>query len=383
MPCCLNHGSADLHSQPFDKTEVARVCWFASCAKSFGLRRRRVCSRSKRCKLPACERALSRSLYTMTDHKIVAWNDLSTVSEELRKGSARLVLCHGVFDLLHIGHIKHFQAAKSLGDSLIVTLTADEFVRKGPGRPAFPEELRAQAVAALEAVDRVCVVPHAGASVAIERVRPYRYVKGSDYKGRVATAGSKLQQEIDLVRSHGGDIAYTEEAQFSSSTLINRHFSPYSSAVQASINAIKTRIKPRDIEDIFSSLSEFSGEVHSESEYEDIVKKLFPQARYQRVEASNRAREVVVDLPRHRITMPLGVSQLVVTSVAHDEAASCIPFGEDILDPAAVSLFASVLDQMPQAHPHLMVIILVVFAQEHHRAASLAGLRKIVESILK
>jgi rfaE bifunctional protein nucleotidyltransferase chain/domain len=319
----------------------------------------------------------------MTSHKIVAWNELSAVSEELRRGSARLVLCHGVFDLLHIGHIKHFQVAKSLGDCLIVTLTADEFVRKGPGRPAFPEGLRAQAIAALEAVDRVCVVPHAGASVAIERVRPYRYVKGADYKDRVTIAGSKLQQEIELVRSYGGDVTYTEEEQFSSSTLINRHLSPYSSAAQRIINSLKANVSLSDIEELFSSLSEFSGIVHCDTEHEGTVRKFFPQAQYQGVKVSSQAREEVLQLPHHRIRLVLGVAQVVVTSVASKKTASCIPLSEDILDPAVVLLFASVLDQIPTANPDLLAIVLIVLGQEHHRVASLAGLRKVVESILK
>ena len=65
----------------------------------------------------------------------------------------RIVQAHGCFDLLHLGHIRHLQAAKAAGDYLIVTVTPDEFVSKGPGRPVFPLEQRMEALRALACVD--------------------------------------------------------------------------------------------------------------------------------------------------------------------------------------------------------------------------------------
>ena len=64
-------------------------------------------------------------------------------------------ICHGVFDLLHIGHIKHFEEARTFGDVLVVTITPDEFVYKGPNRPAFSSVLRLEALAALESINFV------------------------------------------------------------------------------------------------------------------------------------------------------------------------------------------------------------------------------------
>ena len=69
----------------------------------------------------------------------------------------KVVLAHGCFDLLHIGHIRHFQAAKRLGGTLVVTVTPDRFVNKGPRRPLFTEHLRAEAIAALECVNFVAI----------------------------------------------------------------------------------------------------------------------------------------------------------------------------------------------------------------------------------
>ena len=78
-----------------------------------------------------------------TDIKIKELSDLAKDLEAARSAGKKIVHCHGVFDLLHIGHIRHFEQAKSFGDILVVTLTQDQFVNKGPSRPVFGQELRA------------------------------------------------------------------------------------------------------------------------------------------------------------------------------------------------------------------------------------------------
>jgi cytidyltransferase-like protein len=80
--------------------------------------------------------------------KVKTISDLSEIIQKARNGK-RIVLCHGVFDLLHIGHIRYFEQAKKHGDLLVVTVTPDRFVNKGPERPAFPEGLRAESIASL------------------------------------------------------------------------------------------------------------------------------------------------------------------------------------------------------------------------------------------
>ena len=85
--------------------------------------------------------------------KIISIENLSKTSSKLKAKGKSIVLCHGVFDLLHIGHIKHFKEAKNLGDILIVTLTPDRFVNKGPSKPVFNEKLRLEALAALDVID--------------------------------------------------------------------------------------------------------------------------------------------------------------------------------------------------------------------------------------
>ena len=87
---------------------------------------------------------------TVSNEKINGLDKIIHLLE--KKTDKKIILCHGVFDLLHIGHIKYFQEAKSMGDVLIVTITPDRHVGKGPGRPAFNEKHRAEAIAALDVV---------------------------------------------------------------------------------------------------------------------------------------------------------------------------------------------------------------------------------------
>ena len=79
------------------------------------------------------------------------------LKEKLKKEQKKVVLCHGVFDLIHPGHIIHFQEAKSLGDILIVSITSQEYVRKGPDRPYFNNEMRIKFLTAIEYIDYVMV----------------------------------------------------------------------------------------------------------------------------------------------------------------------------------------------------------------------------------
>ena len=93
----------------------------------------------------------------MKSKKIINIDKAKKLIKQLRIKNKKIVLCHGVFDLLHIGHIKHFQEAKSFGDILIVTITPDKYVNKGPNRPAFNSQLRSESLQALECIDYVVV----------------------------------------------------------------------------------------------------------------------------------------------------------------------------------------------------------------------------------
>lgn len=161
----------------------------------------------------------------MVIKKIVDLNALSLYVKRGKVNGNKIVHCHGVFDLLHIGHIKYFQEAKSMGDVLVVTITPDRFVNKGPGRPAFKEQYRAEAIAALDVVDYVAINEWPTAIETIKMLKPDFFVKGPDYKDYKRDVTGNIQLEEDAVKSVGGRIAFTSGVTFSSSELINKQFS--------------------------------------------------------------------------------------------------------------------------------------------------------------
>lgn len=166
---------------------------------------------------------------TSGNGKVRSIEDLPQDLAGLRaKGGAKVVHCHGVFDLLHIGHIRHLEKAKQFGDILVVTVTPDEYVNKGPHRPAFPAQLRAEGIAALDCVDYVAINKWPQATESIERLRPDFYVKGGEYKDAAQDVTGGITLEAEAVKAIGGKIVFTDEITFSSSRLINRHLPVFS-----------------------------------------------------------------------------------------------------------------------------------------------------------
>ena len=160
--------------------------------------------------------------------KIINLKELSKIFSELRSEGKKIVHCHGVFDLLHIGHIKHFEEAKKFGDVLVVSITPDEFVNKGPNRPAFTTSLRLEFLSALESVDYVVANKWPTAEEIIKIIQPNVYCKGPDYKDHLDDITGKIKDEVDTVTSVGGKIMYTDDITFSSSSLLNKFGNLYS-----------------------------------------------------------------------------------------------------------------------------------------------------------
>ena len=170
---------------------------------------------------------IGRSNGTRAKDKICGFEDLAPQLEVLRDQGNRVVHCHGVFDLLHVGHIRHLEEARGLGDVLVVTITPDIYVNKGPHRPAFSQELRAEAIAALDCVDYVVINNWPTAVDAIGLLRPNYYVKGSDYSEPERDITGGIGQEEAAVRAAGGQLVFTDDITFSSSNIINRHLSAF------------------------------------------------------------------------------------------------------------------------------------------------------------
>src|SRR3954470_21744027 len=114
-----------------------------------------------------------------TSCKVRDLQDLVAELDQQRASGKRIVHCHGVFDLLHIGHIRHFEQARRMGDLLVVTLTPDRWVNKGPHRPAFPEDLRAEMLASIGSIDYVALNQWPTAVETIRLLKPDFFVKGA------------------------------------------------------------------------------------------------------------------------------------------------------------------------------------------------------------
>ena len=153
--------------------------------------------------------------------KIKSEEELKKIIKNLRQKSKKIVLCHGTFDLLHLGHINHLSDAKKLGDSLVVSITHNRFVNKGPGRPFFNTMQRAEAISALECVDYVFINSDYTSIKIIKSLKPHIYCKGPDYKDNSQDLTGEIKNEIKAIKSISGKIEYTSSATFSSSNLIN------------------------------------------------------------------------------------------------------------------------------------------------------------------
>ncbi|MFA5156180.1 MAG: PfkB family carbohydrate kinase [Candidatus Omnitrophota bacterium] len=179
--------------------------------------------------------------------KIKSINELAKTLSALKLKGKCVVHCHGVFDLLHPGHIKHFDAAKKKGDILVVTVTKDEYVNKGPGRPVFNQHLRAESIAAIECVDFVAINDWPTAVETIKRLKPDFYVKGSDYAKKDDDLTGKITEEEEAINLIGGALHFTDEISFSSSSLINTFLAPYPEDAKEFFQAFKSRHKAKDI----------------------------------------------------------------------------------------------------------------------------------------
>jgi len=151
--------------------------------------------------------------------KILNFNSAISLISKLKSEGKRVGLCHGGFDMLHPGHMKHFEMAKKECDVLFVSVTADKFIssRKGNGRPVYNEQLRAYSVSALECVDYVVISDFAKGVEVIELLKPSYYIKGPDYIHKT-TPG--ITSEREAVAKVGGEMRYTTEPPMSTTKMI-------------------------------------------------------------------------------------------------------------------------------------------------------------------
>lgn len=187
--------------------------------------------------------------------KIISFEVAPALFKKLRAAGKRIVQSHGIFDLIHPGHILHLEEARDQGDVLVVTLTADKFVNKGPGRPFFKEELRLRSLAAMSCVDYVVLVPFTGAVEAIECVRPHIYCKGRAYADPEFDVEGNLPHEIVAVKRCGGKVEFIGSVKYSSTKLLNQHFDHLGTKVKSFCEAMAARYTRKSFTEAVNSFA--------------------------------------------------------------------------------------------------------------------------------
>lgn len=194
-------------------------------------------------------------MQAIINQKVKTLDELSEIIQQLKRKGKRVVHCHGVFDLLHPGHIRYFHAAKREGDVLVVTLTQDRYVGKGPGRPVFNQQLRLESIAALECVDYVALNEWPTAVETIQKIRPDVYVKGKEYEKREDDITGEIYNEEEAVCAVGGRIHFTDEITFSSTELLNTHFHVFPEEAKDFLNRFRSKYSSKEIVQRLKDLS--------------------------------------------------------------------------------------------------------------------------------
>lgn len=183
--------------------------------------------------------------------------------------TGRVVLASGVFDVLHSGHIAYLTECRKYGDKLVVAVTADEYVNKGPGRPMFTARDRAAALAALRLVDDVRVVDGPSVVSVINELHPAVYAKGQEY-GTFDLAGN-LQAEIAAVEDGGGTFVLTDTMRGSSTKWLNQQSRPWPKSAEAWLESVRREIGMRDVMEWFGLASTMSIAVVGEQIVDEYV----------------------------------------------------------------------------------------------------------------
>ena len=152
-------------------------------------------------------------------HKIKTVEEIAAIIGSHPRAQT-VVMCHGVFDVVHPGHMRHLMYAKGKADLLIASLTADHHINKGQYRPHIPQNIRAANLAAFEMVDYVLIDKNATPLTNLEKLQPDFFAKGYEYSGK--NKPKKTLEEETLLESYGGEMLFTPgDVVYSSSKLIN------------------------------------------------------------------------------------------------------------------------------------------------------------------
>ena len=185
-------------------------------------------------------------------HKLIPYSSSEKYFNKIKSSNKKIILCHGSFDLIHLGHVKHFKAAKKFGDFLVVSITKSNLLKKGINRPFYNDKQRAEFLSSIDCVDCVIVSSTISAEDVIKKVKPNFYCKGNDYKNLKNDITGKIFYEKKLAEKYGGKLVFTNEETFSSSNIVNNL-----NLNEKIIQTIKSIKKDYDINKILSLFDSF------------------------------------------------------------------------------------------------------------------------------
>ena len=174
------------------------------------------------------------------------------------RNKKKIVLCHGVFDVLHYGHIAHLNQAKNFGDILVVSITEDAFVNKGPDRPIFSSIIRAKTLLSLEAVDIVIVSKSPNALDVLSQIKPNIYVKDKEYKSKDSNFFKNFTLEKKFLKKINCQIKFTNQIKYSSSNLANLRFNNFDDEQVTYLRKIKNKYTASYINEVFNKIKKLT-----------------------------------------------------------------------------------------------------------------------------
>ena len=189
-------------------------------------------------------------------------NLISTLNK-LNRLKKKIVMCHGVFDVLHLGHVKHFEEAKKLGDILIVSVTSNKYVNKGFERPYFDTRTRMETILSLSCVNFVVESDSATAEKNLKLIKPNFYVKGPDYKKKPDIT-QNLIKEKKILKKFNGKFYFTKGQQFSSSSIINSFKNTFDIDQKKFLNDLKKKYSFEMINSFIQKISKIEANVFGE-----------------------------------------------------------------------------------------------------------------------